>query len=549
MSDKLNAIIEELRKGKNRAAFKKLFDEGDSEGYASTAEAERALCRMLASKTEDAGMIDELFCQSALCRPKAWEKDGYGNEIIAQVLGAMQSEANEPCFIGSKMQRKTNDKCVVTTDLAQWVREKVPYCMVVDEHTNAALNLAYTNGVYQEFNDLKFKGMIKFEIERYHPELVNSRIINEVYNLLITDLNFVPLDSFDTDENIINFRNGILRLSTMELKPHSPEYRTTIQLPCDWIGEETPTPVFDAYMERLTSGDKDVAKFLLQFIGYCISNARGERLKKSLFLVGAGNTGKSQLKALVERLLGKSNYFAIDLAGLEKRFGTSYAYGKRLVGSSDMSFLSIKELAVFKQLTGGDNIMAERKNQQGFSFKYHGLLWFCCNEMPRFSGDQGSWVYDRMCIVKCDNVIPAEERDPELLDKMYAEASGIIYKAVNAFRHVVANGYKLDEPQAVIDARDEYRHANDIVATFAEECLVPSTGINKTECDTITAVHKAFASWCRSNNNGYAINITEFKQRLASYFGVSVYSLMDRTGKGNIIKGYTLSKEAAIYYL
>ena len=34
------------------------------------------------------------------------------------------------------------------------------------------------------------------------------------------------------------------------------------------------------------------------------------------------------------------------------------------------------------------------------------FLWFCTNEMPNFGGDKGKWVYDRMIIVKCNNVIP-----------------------------------------------------------------------------------------------------------------------------------------------
>lgn len=53
------------------------------------------------------------------------------------------------------------------------------------------------------------------------------------------------------------------------------------------------------------------------------------RLKKSLFLVGDGDTGKSQLKSLVERLLGKGNFIGIDLKEIEARFGTGaiYAHG------------------------------------------------------------------------------------------------------------------------------------------------------------------------------------------------------------------------------
>ena len=87
-------------------------------------------------------------------------------------------------------------------------------------------------------------------------------------------------------------------------------------------------------------------------------------MKKALFLVGDGDTGKSQLKSLVERLLGKGNFIGIDLKEIEARFGTGAIYGTRLAGSSDMSFLSVDELKTFKKITGGDwDCQAERNRK------------------------------------------------------------------------------------------------------------------------------------------------------------------------------------------
>jgi len=91
----------------------------------------------------------------------------------------------------------------------------------------------------------------------------------------------------------------------VELMPHAPTVLSTIQIPCKWTGKDIPTPVFDRYMETLTNGDAGVKRLLLEFIGACISNIKGWRMKKALFLVGDGDTGKSQLKSLVERLLGQ----------------------------------------------------------------------------------------------------------------------------------------------------------------------------------------------------------------------------------------------------
>ena len=53
-------------------------------------------------------------------------------------------------------------------------------------------------------------------------------------------------------------------------------------------------------------------------------------MKKALFLVGQGDTGKSQLKSLVERLLGRGNFIGIDLKEIESRFGTWQCMGQGL---------------------------------------------------------------------------------------------------------------------------------------------------------------------------------------------------------------------------
>lgn len=544
-----DAIIESLRKGPNGNAFEKLFFEGDITSYPTPEDADRALCMMFASQATSEAHIDTLYQQSALYRPVFWKKDNYGIKLIQSVLEAVKNTTDTPYFVVTTGRGKNITERIHAPLLERWVREHVPYHMVMDDVNKSSMIYWYNNGVYQEIVENQFKGLIKREIERYRPDMVKVSIITEVYNLLMTDLEYVSMDSFNTDENLINFKNGILNLQTMELIPHSPKFMFTIQIPCDWTGVATPTPVFDSYMETLTGNKNDIISFLMQFIGISISNIRGERLKKALFLTGPGNTGKSQLKALVELLVGKQNHFAIDLAGIEKRFGTSYVYGKRIVGSADMGFMSISELMTFKQLTGGDSVMGEKKGQQGFSFIYHGLLWFCCNALPRFSGDTGTWVYNRICIVNCDNVIPEEKQDKELLGKMYTEASGIIFKAIHALKDVIANGYKFNEPQTVIEARKAYQRQNSFVAAFAEDCLVPYVPTNKSSCSTVTAVHMAFANWCRSNNNGHTLNSTEFKQQLAQHLNVDYRDLIEHASHGNIIRGYTLSDDANIYYL
>ena len=374
--------------------------------------------------------------------------------------------------------------------------------------------------------------------------------MNETLQHINTDLNYVGQDELNADENIINFQNGLLRISAKEaiLEPHSPTVLSTIQIPCEWQDTPVKTPVFDAYLNILTNGDKKVQQLLLEFIGVCISNVKGWRMKKALFLVGVGDTGKSQLKSLVERLLGRGNFIGIDLKEIESRFGTGAIYGTRLAGSSDMSFLSVDELKTFKKMTGGDSLFAEFKGQQAFEFTFNGLLWFCMNRLPKFGGDDGKWVYDRIMVVECPNVIPKEQQDKQLLDKMYAERDGIVRKAVMALQNVIANGYRFTEPDSVSEARKEYQSANSTVISFYEECMCPWEDGKIVRHCTTGRIYKVYQAWCRENNNGYARTAKEFREQLAAHIGGTFADITTRQKGNTYYKDLTITQETKELY-
>ena len=394
------------------------------------------------------------------------------------------------------------------------------------------------------------KGVIKGYIADYDEELVKMKDVNEAYNQIMTDTNYVSINQLNAREDIINFKNGLLSLKGDKpvLHPHTPEIYSTIQIPCDWKGKDIATPVFDKYLHTLTDGNSEIKNLLMEFIGACLSNIKGYRTKKSLFLVGAGDTGKSQLKSLVERLLGEGNFIGIDLSEIEARFGTGVIYGTRLAGSSDMSFMSVSELKTFKKITGGDSIFAEFKGQQGFQYTYSGMLWFCMNRLPKFGGDDGQWVYNRIMVVSCKNVIPKDKQDKQLLERMYRERDGIVYKAVMALKNVIDNGFRFTEPESVTKARDEYRSVNSSVLSFIKDCLCPwPQGKINLRCTT-GRIYKVYQAYCRENNNGYAKNAREFREEVAEYFSTTFEDMTVKRQGNNYYKDLSLSYEAKQQY-
>lgn len=545
-------IVATLRKQKNAKKFITLYDEGDITGYNSQSEAEAALCSLIAFRTgDDPELIDKVFRQSALMRDK-WNRDDYREATIQFAIDSQNGEFHaskmpHPSFI--KFDQKTFQPSVSVPLLAKYFREQIPYILVRDFSTGSTMKYVYQDGVYTLFSDDMMRGVIKTLIANYNEELVRMGQVNECLQHIATDLNTYTFDELNFDENLINFENGLLRLTDLELLPHTPEVLSTIQIPCKWNGYVTPTPVFDGYLETLTDGDNEIQDLLFEFIGACLSNIKGWRMKKSLWMVGPGNTGKSVLKTLVEQILGSHNFIGIDLSEIEARFGTGAIYGKRLAGSSDMSFITIKELETFKKCTGGDSLFAEFKAQSPFQFTYNGLLWFCMNRLPRFSGDDGQWVYDRIMEVICKNIIPLEKQDKTLIDKMYEEREGIVYKAVMAVQGLIQNGYTFTEPESVLIARQNYREQNSTVISFFNECMCPREDGKITDLVTTGKVYKAYRAWCRDNNNGYGKTIREFREELAAHLGREHVDLVKRQKGNSYYADHTLTEEAQRLYL
>lgn len=422
-------LICNLQKQKNGDKFKKLYDEGDFSDYGSQSEVDLALCAMIAFRTgNDPEMIDKAFRSSALMRDK-WNRDDYREATIEKGIEACNGtfhRSKMPCPYFIRFGEETGIPYIVVPPLARYTRENLDYLLVRDDGRQCLLKYVYENGVYKLYSNDMMLGVMKKYIADYDEELVNMSKVSQALQHITTDLNYISQSDLNANEELINFQNGLLHVTDTDLTliPHTPTVYSTVQIPCSWTGKPSPTPVFNEYMNTLTNGDKAVFRLLMEFMGACISNIPGYRLKKSLFLVGDGDTGKSQLKSLVERLLGKGNFIGIDLKEIDARFGTGAIYGTRLAGSSDMSFLSVDELKTFKNLTGGDSVFAEFKGQQGFEYTYNGLLWFCMNRLPKFGGDNGQWVYDRIMVVRCQNIIPKAKQakqDKHLLDKMYAE--------------------------------------------------------------------------------------------------------------------------------
>jgi primase-polymerase (primpol)-like protein len=249
----VDSVIKHLKSDRNHDKFIRLFDKGDITGYGSQSEADLALCTIVAFRAgNNPDAIDSIFRMSALMREK-WDREDYRDRTIEKAIEGCHgvfhySVKPRPEFV--KYQPESGKEIVLPTILARHIRNDLHYIFVRDNGRQGVLRYVYENGCYRYYSDDMLLGLIKQYIVAYNEDIVKMSSVKETFGLLTSDLNYVNYDELNSDEDIINFENGILRLSDMALLPHSPDYLSTIQIPCKWLDEAKPTPVFDRVYEN-----------------------------------------------------------------------------------------------------------------------------------------------------------------------------------------------------------------------------------------------------------------------------------------------------------
>lgn len=471
--------------------------------------------------------------ESAYNAGELWYKKELTNSETDEVFYQVR-----PIFIVDK-----GDKVQISVPFLYKFFQKSETCIMLRNGAlDSEIRYIYRNGIYQTANDSDIMQILMKYIEDFNIRLLNPAVLKQALELLDCTCLHCPHDIMNTSEDYINFRNGILNIHSLELTEHTQELMSSIQIPCNWNGNETPTPNFDKFMNTLTSGDISTQKLILEYIGAVISNIQGWRFKKAMFLLGKGNTGKSTLINLIAGLIGSQNVAERDLKSLNERFGKTAAYNKRLIYSNDLAFMKIEENAVFKNLTGGDSISIEFKNKEPFDFKFKGFLLYGMNDLPHFGGDKGDHVYDRIIIVKCDNVVPKNQLDPNLERKLFEERDGIIYKAVMALREAVGRNYQFSITQDCLENLTEYKRENSYPVEFWTTYMRPLNPDEKPSLES-QKLYEFFKHWCSQLGLTRVPSAPEFRKEVSAFCKQNWSDMTKRYKQGVMLIDYEMNND------
>lgn len=307
-------------------------------------------------------------------------------------------------------------------------------------------------------------------------------------------------DLIDKEHNYINLQNGLFNLTTGKLEKHRRNVWMTSQLPFSY-DPDAECPNFERFMrtafvkEDEHTPDYDLHMLLLEAMGYSLTSNTDFRV--SFWLQGASNSGKSVMINILQKLSGNS-YMSIDLNQLSQNpYQLADIAGKRVVTFSEAKVGGVLADDHYKRIVSQDTIMARQIFGKPFRFVPICKVWGAMNEMPRVM-DRSDAVFNRIIIFPMNRVLPEEQRDLQLIDKVNTELSGIFNLALIGLKRLRHAGHFTRVEQCE-RARTRYKEENDTELAFVREC-----------CDTsdTTAIiegqklYDAYAAWCRRNNAG-----------------------------------------------
>lgn len=253
----------------------------------------------------------------------------------------------------------------------------------------------YKDGVYVEASS-PVRNTIKDLI--VVDGLITQNRIMECFRLICDDtrLRKAPTE-LNRDKNLINFQNGVWDIERGELIPHDSKYLQTIQIPHE-VGEYKPFKETRLYgfFKKTCLPNEDV-KMILKYMAYCLTLDYG--LKTFMILCGQSNTGKSVLIRFFETLVGKQNVASLSMHELNMRFYPAQLYNRLLNSCADNSSLPLSSIENLKKITGGDQIMHERKGKEPFFFTPFCKLIFSFNQLPLQLEEKSNAFYKRMRIL------------------------------------------------------------------------------------------------------------------------------------------------------
>lgn len=382
------------------------------------------------------------------------------------------------------------------------------------EYKNAVHRRADAESKYAESGDMADEAAkertdkaVKEE-KAYLSHANKSRNAPRLRNMLGLSKPALAMRAAQLDANPLELNTpaGIVDLTTGNMRPHDRlAYcsKSTVVAP-----GENGAQMWSDFLDTITSGDPSVKGFLQMVAGMALF---GTVYHEGIILAyGGGRNGKSTFFNALGAAVGDyAGTLSVDSLTTSRNGnqGASLATlrGKRLVITGELEEYQRLSPARLKQLASTDTLRIEEKYRAPEDIIPSHTIVLFTNHLPRVgSTDNGTWR--RLTVVPFNATIPVQNGVANYGEVLAREAGpSILSWAIAGAVRFARNQYKLDIPDVVAAATEEYRAREDWLSNFIDEKCQKGSNLRVGAND----LYFAYKLW--ANDSGeYVKRVTDF---------------------------------------
>lgn len=289
----------------------------------------------------------------------------------------------------------------------------------------------------------------------------------------------ISVSDLDRDGFLLNTPDGTYYLpdGLEGRRDHSPEDYIT-KITAAGPGDQGKELWLDA-LDKIFCKDKSLIDYVQQIVGMA---AVGRVYMEAMIIAyGEGSNGKSTFWNTIARVLGtySGNMSADALTvGCKRNVKPELAEvkGKRLIIAAELEEGMRLNTSVIKQLCSTDEIFAEKKYKDPFSFTPSHTLVLYTNHLPKV-GAMDSGIWRRLIVIPFNAKITGGNDQKNYADYLVENAAPFVMAwIIEGAEKAIGQNFHIPAPACVKEAISKYKSDNDWLAHFLNDCCERGDG-------------------------------------------------------------------------
>lgn len=315
-----------------------------------------------------------------------------------------------------------------------------------ERYVKIARDIVQTYMIKKYKGDLYFYNGIKYVIAdeakinniiiKDHDELIPKNKRTEIFRFIIDDVEEFFQNDDDYSKDIVATPSELINLRTLKRIPNDGRYFNRNNISFDFIENIKENKFVDEYMKSLFKNDDEI-NLVYEMIGYSMLSHLPFR--KSFFLIGPAQTGKSFFLDRLKTIFGYDNISATSIDDLDRDPRMAISLKDSLINvPDDLSNVQIENESIFKKCVSGDLIEIDVKYKVPIRFVPSSTFIMTSNYEPKFKNHDNG-IYSRLILIKFEKELKRKIANFESKWKQ-EHYEYIVFKSIKAINKALENG-------------------------------------------------------------------------------------------------------------